>query len=87
MARKRQIKKPLGQEQQWRTSRKRMRGEGVFYKESKSETVQAALTPTAKARLKELAALNKLSVSEYLERWLRGVDELILPFSSRWHKP
>ncbi len=78
MARRR-IKKPEGQEQQWRTSTKRMRGEGVFYSEAKSETIQAALTPTAKTRLKELAQQNKLSISEYLERWLRGVDELILP--------
>jgi DNA-binding TFAR19-related protein (PDSD5 family) len=79
MARKRRIQKPEGQTQQWHTARKRMRGEGVFYDEPKSETIQAALTPTAKARLKQLAALNKLSVSEYLERWLREVDGLILP--------
>ncbi len=79
MARKRGIQKPEGQTQQWRTPKKRMRGEGVFYKERKSETVQAALTSTAKVRLKQLAALNKLSVSEYLERWLREVDGLILP--------
>jgi DNA-binding TFAR19-related protein (PDSD5 family) len=79
MPRKRRIRKPEGQEQQWRTSVKRMKGEGVFYKELKSETVQAALTPTAKARLRELADLNRLSISEYLERWLRGIKELILP--------
>ncbi len=28
-----------------------------------------------------MAALNKLSVSEYLERWLREIDGLILPYS------
>jgi DNA-binding TFAR19-related protein (PDSD5 family) len=79
MARKRRIQKPEGQTQQWCTPIKRVRGKGVFYDEKKSETIQAALTPTAKARLKQLAALNKLSVSEYLERWLKGVEGLILP--------
>jgi DNA-binding TFAR19-related protein (PDSD5 family) len=79
---RRQLKKPEGQEQQWRTSAKRMRGEGVFYDEAKSEIIQASLTPTAKTKLKELAKQNKLSVSEYLERWLRGFDQLILPQSS-----
>ncbi len=79
MPRKRRLQKPEGQEEQWRVSIKRMRGKGVFYEESKSETIQAALTPTAKARLKELAMLNKLSISEYLERWLRGIKDLILP--------
>jgi DNA-binding TFAR19-related protein (PDSD5 family) len=77
--RKQQIQKPKAQEKQWRTPKKRMRGQGVFYEERKSETVQAALTPTAKARLKQLAALNKLSVSEYLERWLKRDDDLMLP--------
>ncbi|MEP0884637.1 hypothetical protein NDI49_24110 [Trichocoleus sp. ST-U3] len=79
MAGKRRIQKPEGQTQQWRTPKKRMRDEGVFYDEKKSQTIQAALTPTSKARLKQLAALNKLSVSEYLERWLREVEGLILP--------
>ncbi len=77
--RKQRIQKPEAQEKQWRTPKKRMRGQGVFYEERKSETVQAALTPTAKARLKQLAALNKLSVSEYLERWLKRDDDLMLP--------
>ncbi len=81
MARKRRIQKPEGQEQQWRTSIKRMRGEGVFYDEAKSETLQVALTPTAKEKIKQKAALNKLSVSEYLERWIREIDGLILPYS------
>jgi DNA-binding TFAR19-related protein (PDSD5 family) len=79
MARKRRIQKPEGQEQQWRTSTKRMRGEGVFYDEAKSEILQVGLTPTAKERIKQMAALNKLSVSEYLERWIRKIDGLILP--------
>lgn len=80
MARKRGIKKPEGQAEQWRTPKKRMRGEGVFYDEPKSETVKLALTPTGKARLQQLAALNKLSMSEYFERWLTGKTEgLILP--------
>jgi hypothetical protein len=57
-----------------------MRGEGVFYNEPKSKTVKLALTPTGKARLQQLAALNKLSMSEYFERWLTGkTDGLILP--------
>ena len=50
-------------------------GEGVFYDEPKSETAKLALTPTGKARLKQLAALNKLSMSEYVERWLSGKTE------------
>jgi hypothetical protein len=80
MARKRRIRKPEGQADQWHTPKKRMRGEGVFYDEPKSETVNLALTPTGKARLRQLAALNKLSMSEYVERWLAGKTEgLILP--------
>ena len=80
MARKRRIRKPEGQAEQWHTPKKRMRGEGVFYDEPKSETVNLALTPTGKARLRQLAALNKLSMSEYVERWLAGKTEgLILP--------
>jgi hypothetical protein len=80
MVRKRRIKKPEGQADQWHTPKKRMRGEGVFYDEPKSETVNLALTPTGKARLRQLAALNKLSMSEYVERWLAGKTEgLILP--------
>lgn len=80
MARKRRTKKPEGQAEQWRTPKKRMKGEGVFYDEPKSETVKLSLTPTGKARLKQLAALNKLSMSEYLEQWLLGkTDGLILP--------
>jgi DNA-binding TFAR19-related protein (PDSD5 family) len=79
MARRRRIQKPERQEEQWRTSIKRMRGEGVFYDEPKSETLQVALTPTAKSRIKQLAALNKLSISEYLERWARKIGDLILP--------
>jgi DNA-binding TFAR19-related protein (PDSD5 family) len=72
MGRKRRIKKPEGQAEQWHTPKKRMRGEGVFYNEPKSETVKLALTPTAKLRLQELAALSKLSMSEMVERWLRN---------------
>jgi hypothetical protein len=80
MTRKRRIKKPEGQAEQWRTPKKRMRGEGVFYNEPKSETVKLSLTPTGKARLQQLAALNKLSMSEYFERWVTGkTDGLILP--------
>jgi hypothetical protein len=75
MGRKRRIKKPEGQADQWRTPRKRMRGEGVFYTEPKSETVKLALTPTGKLRLQQLAALNKLSMSEMVERWLRNLLE------------
>ena len=78
MARKRRIRKPEGQAEQWHTPKKRMRGEGVFYDEPKSETVNLALTPTGKATLKRLAALNKLSMSEYVERWLISkAEELI----------
>ncbi len=80
MARKRRIKKPEGQAEQWRTPKKRMRGEGVFYDEPKSETVKLALTPSNKARLQQLAALNKLSMSEFVGRWISGkMDGLILP--------
>ncbi len=80
MARKRRIRKPEGQAEQWHTPKKRMRGEGVFYAESKSETLKISLTPTGKAKLRELATLSKLSISEYLERWLAGnTDGLILP--------
>jgi hypothetical protein len=79
MAKKRRIKKPEGQENQWRTPKKRMKGQGVFYAEAKSETVKLALTPSGKTTLKQLAALNKLSMSELIERWLSGTNELILP--------
>ena len=80
MVRKRRIKKPEGQADQWHTPKKRMRGEGVFYDEPKSKTVNLTLTPTSKERLRQLAALNKLSMSEYVERWLAGKTEgLILP--------
>jgi hypothetical protein len=83
MVRKRRIKKPEGQADQWGTPKKRMKGEGVFYEEAKSKTVKLALTPTAKARFQQLAALNKLSMSEYCERWLVGkADGLILPSQS-----
>ncbi len=82
MARARRIKKPEGQAEQWRTPKKRMRGEGVFYNEPKSETVKLALTPSSKARLQQLTALNKLSMSELLERWLANKTEgLVLPWS------
>ena len=79
MARKRRIRKPEGQAEQWHTPKKRMRGEGVFYDEPKSETVKLALTPTGKARLKQLAAQNKLSMSEYVERWLTSKAEELIP--------
>ncbi len=80
MARKRRIKKPEGQEEQWRTPRKRMKGQGIFYAEPKSETVKLTLTPTGKAKLQKLAELSKLSMSEFLERWLMGeTDGLNLP--------
>lgn len=59
MSRKQRIKKPENQEEQWCVSIKHMRNIGVFYEESKSETLQAALTPTANARLKELAMLSQ----------------------------
>ena len=78
MARKRRIRKPEGQAEQWHTPKKRMRGEGVFYDEPKSETVNLALTPTGKATLKQLAALNKLSMSEYVERWLISKSEELI---------
>ena len=80
MARKRRINKPEGQADQWRTPKKRMRGEGVFYDEVKSETVKLALTPKGKDTLKQLAVANKLSMSELTERWLANKTEgLILP--------
>ena len=40
---KRRIKKPEGQAEQWHTPKKRMKGEGVFYDEPKSETVKIEL--------------------------------------------
>jgi hypothetical protein len=80
MAKKQRLKKPEGQADQWGTPKKRMRGEGVFYDEPKSETLKISLTPTRKARWRQLAALSKLSVSEYIERWVAGkTDGLILP--------
>lgn len=84
MARERRIKKPQGQTEQWRTKKKRMRGEGVFYAEPKSETVKLSLTPAGKAKLQFWAAVNQLSMSEYIERWLPGEsDGLTLPFSGK----
>jgi hypothetical protein len=80
MPKKKRIKKPEGQEAQWRTPQKREKGKGVFRKEPKSETAKLALTPSSKARLQQLANLNKISMSEYIERWLRcETEELILP--------
>jgi hypothetical protein len=80
MGKKRRIKKPEAQENQWRTPQKRMKGQGVFYSEPKSETVKLALTPSGKTTLKQLAALNGLSMSELIERWLSGkTDKLMLP--------
>jgi hypothetical protein len=80
MGKNRSIKKPAGQEEQWRIPEKRMRGQGIFYEQPKSETVKLCLTPAGKARLMQLASLSKLSMSEYLERWLMGnSDKLFLP--------
>jgi hypothetical protein len=80
MVKNRRIKKPEGQAEQWHTPKKRMRGKGVFYDEPKSETVKLSLTPTSKALLQHFAAINKLSMSEFFERWLTGrADGLILP--------
>lgn len=79
MAKKPKLKKPEGQLEQWSKPIKRMRGEPVFHDQPKSETAKICLTPKAKSRLLELAALNKLSVSEYLERWLTGWKNLKLP--------
>lgn len=79
MGRKRRIKKPAAQAEQWQTPEKRQRGQGVFYDEPKSERLQIALTPTAKKKLENLANLNELSISELLERWLRGEREIKLP--------
>ena len=77
---KKRIKKPEGQAAQWHTPKKRMRGEGVFYDEPKSETVRLSLTPTGKAGLKQLAGLDKLSMSEYVERWVSSrLKDLNLP--------
>jgi hypothetical protein len=59
-----------------------MRGEGVFYAEAKSERIKLALTPSSKAKLQDLAALNKLSMSELVERWIiNKIEGLILPSS------
>jgi hypothetical protein len=72
-------KKPEGQADPLHTSKKRMRGVGVIYADPKS-AVNLALTPTGKERLKQLAELNKLSRSEYLERLLaRESEKLELP--------
>jgi hypothetical protein len=80
MEKKQRIKKPEGQAEQWQAPKKRMKGEGVFYEEPKSETAKLSLTPTGKDTLKQLAAVNKLSMSEFLERWLANKTEgLILP--------
>ena len=79
MSKKKRLKKPEGQAGQWSIPKKRTKGEAVFYDEVKSERLRVILTPTAKEKLKHLASLNKLSMSEYLERWLKGFDGLILP--------
>jgi hypothetical protein len=76
MAGKKKTEKPINQLDQWQTPEKRTKGKGVFYDEAKSEKIHIALTPTAKNKLTELANSNGLSVSEFLERWLRGfLDE------------
>ena len=79
MSKRKRLKKPEGQAAQWSTPTKRIKGTPVFYKEVKSERLTLIFTPTAKEKLKHLASLNKLSMSEYLERWLKKFDELILP--------
>lgn len=73
MAGKKKTEKPKNQQDQWRTPVKRMKDEGVFYDEPKSEKIHIALTPTAKKKLTGLAKSNRLSVSEFIERWLRGL--------------
>lgn len=73
MAGKKKIKKPKNQEEQWRTPQKRMRGEGVFYEEPKSEQISIRITKTAKKKLTELAESCGLSMSEVVERWLRNL--------------
>jgi len=79
MAKKRRLKKPEGQADQWSIPKKRVKGEAIFYDELKSVSVKVLLTPTATERFNQLAAQNKLSKSEYLERLFRKVDGLILP--------
>ena len=73
MARKKKIKKPKNQEEQWRTPQKRMKAEGIFYDEPKSEQINIRVTPTAKKKLVELAESGGLSMAEVVERWLRNL--------------
>ncbi len=70
---KKKIKKPENQQEQWQTSEKRMKNQGVFYEEPKSAKIHIALTPSSKKKLNELAKSAKLSVSEFMERWIRGL--------------
>ncbi len=70
---KKKIKKPENQQEQWRTPEKRMRNQGVFYTEPKSAKIHVALTPSSKKKLNQLAESAKLSVSEFIERWIRGL--------------
>jgi hypothetical protein len=71
---KKKNKKPENQQEQWQTPEKRMRNQGVFYEETKSAKIHIALTPSSKKKLNELAKTAKLSVSEFMERWIRGLS-------------
>ncbi|MBR8835949.1 MAG: hypothetical protein DSM106950_18495 [Stigonema ocellatum SAG 48.90 = DSM 106950] len=53
--------------------KKRIKNQPVFYDEMK-ERHMVVVTPTAWKKLQALAIDADLSVSEYLERMIRGID-------------
>jgi hypothetical protein len=54
--------------------RKKMRGVGEIWDETKSVRPNIMLTPTADRILKQKSKEAELSCSEFVERWLRSLD-------------
>ena len=64
--------KPITQRKGSHKGKACRRGEGVIYDEVK-KSINLSLTPTAIARLEELAVAQQCSRSETVERWIRAL--------------
>lgn len=64
-------KKRSTQRKQGHKDKKCERGKPLYYEELKGR-LSLSLTPTAKQSLEDMAAQEKCSISELLERWVRG---------------
>lgn len=53
--------------------KKRIKNQPVFYSELK-ESHRIYLTPTAWSKIQKIAKENNLSVSEYIEKWIRDTE-------------